>query len=559
MICSYSKEYAVSAYTDVENAFLSEYMPISDGDAVKVYLYGLYLCRNPQIEKSLSEIAETLRLTPEQVKEYFTYWEDFGLCSVISKEPFEVVFMPVRTAHGVKPRKYKTEKYTEFSKGVQTLLPGRMISTGEFTEYYGIMETFSIKPDAMLMIVKYCVDRKGNDIGYHYISKVAKDFGIRGITTVEKVEKELSSYILRTSEIQRVLKALSLKRQPEIEDLNYIKKWTEELGFDMDNVVCAAKSLKKGNIAKLDEFLLELYSIKCFSKEEIEAYIKNKQEIYDLTLKINRALSVYLEVLDPEIETYTRKWLSYGFDGETLLYVADRCFKDGKNKLPLMDELLEDLFKKGIIGLSSVSDYFEDLKKTDEFIKKLLATAGVNRRPNDWDRQNVAMWKSWNFSEDMILQAAALSSGKSSPIPYMNGILANWKNSGVYSLSEVPEDKTISISQADYNSEYEKRRNKALLAAQKNIDAAMEIEGFGKVYSRLNSIEKDLALAEMSGNQEMLTSYEKEKADLSAKMTEMLAEIGLTPEDLLPKYACNKCNDTGYVGTHRCDCFDKKS
>ena len=42
------------------------------------------------------------------------------------------------------------------------------------------------------------------------------------------MEKELSSYILRTSVIERILKALSLRRQPELEDATLLKKWTIE-------------------------------------------------------------------------------------------------------------------------------------------------------------------------------------------------------------------------------------------------------------------------------------------------------------------------------------------
>ena len=43
--CSFSKDNE-SAYTIVENKFITHYLPEADGFAVKVYLYGLYLCEN---------------------------------------------------------------------------------------------------------------------------------------------------------------------------------------------------------------------------------------------------------------------------------------------------------------------------------------------------------------------------------------------------------------------------------------------------------------------------------------------------------------------------------
>ena len=41
MAFSFSKEFSKSAFTDIENAFITEYLPDSPGNAVKVYLYGL--------------------------------------------------------------------------------------------------------------------------------------------------------------------------------------------------------------------------------------------------------------------------------------------------------------------------------------------------------------------------------------------------------------------------------------------------------------------------------------------------------------------------------------
>lgn len=554
MTCSFSKEGSSSAFTDVENSFITEYLPVASGDAVKVYLYGLFLCRNPEFDQSVCDIAKSLNMSEDDVKDCFTFWEEFGLLSVLSKDPYSVQYNSVKHSFGAKPRKYKAEKYTEFSKGLQALLPDRMISTGEFSEYFNIMETYSIKPDAMLMIVKYCTDKKGGGISYRYVSKVAKDFGARGIITVEKVEKELSSYVIKTAVIEQILKAMSLRRQPDYEDAQYLKKWTQELSFDAENIVFAASKLKKGSMAKLDEFLLELYSMKSFSKEEIAEYMLKKQSVYQLAIKINKALSIYVDVIDTVVDTYTKKWLSYGFEEDSLVYVASHCFKLGKNNLQYMDELVEFLRGRGFVTLSSVGDYFEEQRKSDDFIAKILSTVGVNRRPNPWDRENLSVWRSWNFSDEMIMEAAKLASGKSSPTAYMNGILSNWKANGVYSMESASTENT----QADYNKEYEKRRRIALSRAQKNYDTAMQIDGFAELYSRINGIEKDLAFAEIANDKTTLCKLEDEKRSIIENAQSLLKVKGLSLRDLSPVYACEKCNDTGYVGTHRCDCFNKK-
>lgn len=559
MTCSYSKEFSSSTFTDVENLFICEYLPVSDGDAVKVYLYGLFLCQHPEYDQELGDIARTLKMSEGKIIDCFKYWEEFGLLSVLSENPLSVVYVPVKTS-SKKAVKYKTEKYSDFTKGLQSLISSRMISTNEYTEYFSIMETYSIKPEAMLMIVKYCTDRKGNDIGYRYIAKVAKDFGSRGIVTAEKVEKELSSYVYRTAEIERILKALSLSRQPDIEDLKLLNVWTGELGFETENIVFAAKKIKKGSMKKLDELLRELYSKKSFSKEEIDAFSKEKERAFSLAVKINKSLSVYVDVIDTVVDTYTNKWLSLGFEDGALLFIASECFKSGKNTLQDMDETVSDLYEKGVIDLTSVSDYFEEEKKSDRFISKILGVAGISRRPNGWDRQNLATWRKWNFSDQMILEAASRAAGKSSPVAYMNGILSNWKSTETFTLEGATAEKRSpsADTQEAYNKEYQRRRNIAIERAQNNLDKALSADGFETIYVKLNSMERDLAFTEIGGDAVLLKKLEDEKKSLLKKQSEILEKIGLTADDLSPKYACEKCKDTGYVGSKRCDCFKNK-
>ena len=136
MTFSFSKEFSFSSVTGVENAFIHEYLPLSSGNAVKVYLYGLYLCAHPERDETFSETAKTLNMTEEEVKDLFRFWEEFGLVEILSEEPFSVRYVPVRSVYGGKARKIKAEKYTEFTKALQTLIPSRMISTSEYSEYF---------------------------------------------------------------------------------------------------------------------------------------------------------------------------------------------------------------------------------------------------------------------------------------------------------------------------------------------------------------------------------------------------------------------------------------
>lgn len=441
--CTFSNEFNTNASTNIDNKFILSYLPEASGNAVKVYLYGLLLCKSDDAMDA-KKFAENLRMDESEVADSFRFWEEWGLINIISEDPFLVKYLPITSS---KPKKINVEKYTEFNKALQVLIPERMITTNEYSAYFGIMEDFSISPEAMLMIVKYCVDLKGGNIGFRYILKVANDFAARGLTTVSKIEKELSDYSLRSGDIREITDVVSPSSKPEIEDLNLYKKWTKEMSFDKDTIIFVAKTAKIRSMQKLDRELGVLYSGKKFSVQEIEKYYAEKSKINDLARKITRSLSVYVEVIDPVVETYVVPWLNKGYGNDELLFIADFCFKRNRRSLEDMNDAVNKLYKNGLITLSSIAEYIKGIGKDDEFIKSLLQITGLSRRPTEWDRESLKTWRSWNFSDEMITEAAKISAGKSNPVSYINAVLSGWKSQNVFT-----PDKIVSFGNVGQNS-----------------------------------------------------------------------------------------------------------
>lgn len=218
--CGFSQEMLNGSETVVDNKFLSKFLPEANGDAVKVYLYGLFVCKLEDEKCTLEKFSAELKMEAKDVIDCFKFWDELGIISVISEDPFLVRYLPISSA---RPKKYNLEKYTEFNKSLQVLIPDRMITTNEYSAYFQLMEEYSIKPEAMLMIVRYCVDLKGTSIGFRYILKVAEDFAAKGITTVTKIEKELSDYASRSGASGDILKAIIPNGKPDIEDVNLVK------------------------------------------------------------------------------------------------------------------------------------------------------------------------------------------------------------------------------------------------------------------------------------------------------------------------------------------------
>ncbi len=457
--CSLSSEFKKTSITYVDNSFIYGYLPEADGVAVKVYLAGLALSKNTN-DISAEEFAKSINVSSEELYDSFVYWEQYDLVKILSRNPLLVAYQPIPALVN-KPKKYKPEKYSDFTKTVQSLIPERMISINEYSQYFSIMEENRILPEALILIIKYCVDLKGNDIGYRYILKVINDFVSRGLTTFDAIDNELSSYVSNTSEVSSILLNLGIKRKAELSDVKLFEKWTKVFGFSFESINFAITKIKKGKIEKLDSFLTELFTYKLFSQAEIENYVKTKESLFDLTIKINKALSVYYEVLDPEIETYVSVWTNIGYDEQSLLFLASYCFKSNKRSINALDELVKKLHSKGIVSFESIVGHFEEINLQNEFIIKLFKTVGLTRQPIEWDRDNLKNWRSWGFSDQMILFACGQSVGKNNPFAYVNALLSDYKNKNLFTPESVektynsaPKQNKPFESQREYSQEY---------------------------------------------------------------------------------------------------------
>ena len=173
--CSLSKECDDNAYTLVENKFINKYLPEADGFAVKVYLYGLYLCKNASEDFTLSSMAEVLKSSQEQIKDAFKFWEDYDLVQILSRDPFAVTYLPVRASVG-RPKRIRYEQYADFNKELQRKMQkvGKFIGYNESLKYMQFLEETEMQPQAFLLIAEYCIAKQGESVSPSYLFNKAK-------------------------------------------------------------------------------------------------------------------------------------------------------------------------------------------------------------------------------------------------------------------------------------------------------------------------------------------------------------------------------------------------
>lgn len=562
-LISVSDELSKKSFTSVENKFITKYMPVLEPMAVKVYLFALYIYQNGLTYYTIEDFAREINLTETEVRSYFEYLEEFELVSLLSEYPFEVKILDADNVFG-SPKKLKPEKYADFSKNVQNVIKGRMISTNEYREYFLLLEEYGFEQNALIMIINYCVNLKGDNIRLQYIKKVAKSFAEDGAVTAKKVDERLSAYTSSTPALIRIFGAMGLKKQPDIDDDKLYKKWVNELGFEEPAIIAAAKLFKAKTTEKLDGVLTELYKNKKFDAKEIESYAENKTSIYNATLSIARELGVYIQTAAPYIENYVNVWCDYGYSFEALNKLAAYCFRNNKKSFEDMNDFIKTLYSDGTVTDDLVNQYIEKLDADDAFIKKLLSYCGLTRKLILWDRENLARWRGWNFPDEMLIEAAKLSAGKSNPVAYMNGVLSAWKSEGTFSPdklkpapSAVTKPADSRADKAEIERHYYDLRHIAEDRAEQALNRAVADGVYGKIHKEINELSIDLAFAELKN--------ENEAKRLSAKIRELeangdkrLKELGLSKDDFVPSYSCKKCNDTGYDKNGRpCDCMKK--
>lgn len=456
MFVSFSSEYILGSTTNLENLFVAEYLPQAPDMCVKVYIYGLYLCANPRPEdNTLEAMSRHLSMTPVEIVDAYTYWQELGLVTIVQQEPFLVRYMPVRSAVSVK--KYSASKYAEFNAKLEQLL-NREILPNEYNEYYNAIETLGFEKEAFLLIVKYCADLKGEYIGYKYILTVAKNWAAQGITTVPRVEEKILEFDRISEALAEVTKALGIRKKADIAERAMYIKWTQEYQFEPQTIVAVAKRLKKSGatLAKLDSQLTRYFESKLLSVAEIEAFEKNKDYLYGLARQVNRTIGVYYEQLDHIIETYINDWVNKGFDEQSLIMIADACFKKNIRTLEGMNNLVNKFYKQGLISSSSIVQHLERLSATDSAIRRIFETLGLEKGITSWDRDSYRIWTySWGFTDDLILFCAEKARGAVQPMAYMNKVLSIWNEQNIKTIEQAKDFKFPSAAASSAPSQKE--------------------------------------------------------------------------------------------------------
>ncbi len=566
---TFSKDFTANMFTSVENQFITKYLPQADGDAVRVYLYGLYLCQCAE-EFDAASCAKLLKITPKHLLEIFSFWEECDLVHILSREPLYVQYLPVNAAIG-KPKPIRAEKYAEFNRELfkQLQKAGVMFKPYEHQRILEFLENNEMEQQAFLLVSEYCVKKDGEKLTSAHILNKAKKLCAEYKFTYEQVERELADFNAHEKELSKLFNLLNIYRKPKEEDYEYLDKWTE-YGMDFRAVCTAASLLKKGNLSALDAIVTELHEHEAHTLSDAKEYLERREMLTNIVFQTAKKLGVKVQNPRAYSEEYAEKWSARGYDEESLLLVASLSFKLHYG-FAEMDSLLDTLYAQGVVDGEGVRAYCAERDGELKLLQKLETVCGVVKK-TQFVLDMVATWRTWRFSDAMILEAAKRSTNAAMPLPYMNKLLSEWKRVGAFTVEAIPENAPIAVPPslkseaaiaADLRGERERyysvMRARAESRAEEARRKAEENADYKNAVAQIKKKEIELAKAEVF-SPDKVEEITRALTDATQKRDAALKALGLTELSFAPDYTCKKCSDTGFLPNGRaCDCYKKEN
>lgn len=237
---------AQSNTTVLENEFIDRYMPLANGEYVKVYLLLLRHLNRPDGVLSVSEMADLLECTEKDVRRALKYWKSKNLVDYhehpepespsMSTPLPEAMTTPETAAPPASVpniQQYRERKEFKELLFVAEQYLGKTLSSAEIDTITYFYDTLHMSAELIEYLIEYCVENGHKSM--HYIQKVALSWCEQKLTTVSAAK---ANTVLYNKNCYSILNAYGIKgRAPAASETAYIKKWNDEYGFSLDIII----------------------------------------------------------------------------------------------------------------------------------------------------------------------------------------------------------------------------------------------------------------------------------------------------------------------------------
>jgi len=236
--------------TQVENLFISEYMPAAPEGYVKLYLAALMSAQSGR-PFGREELSGQLSGLASSWDDCWAYWEAQGIARRKYPDPadrtvYHVELLSLREAAfgrrtpGIElaPQKAVSlddKKLARLYTDVEAAA-GRLLEPGEPEEIASWIGDYSIDPDVIIFGYRFCTEKRRSS-RCRYVGTVVKDWKSKGLVCVADVEEYLSEMDRHYDLYRKVCHQLGFHRNPTEAEKKIMDVWFDQWNFSMDNVL----------------------------------------------------------------------------------------------------------------------------------------------------------------------------------------------------------------------------------------------------------------------------------------------------------------------------------
>lgn len=257
------KKAGYTPVTCIPDDFIENYMPMANGDYVKIYLYLIYCVKNDKL-LSVSSLADLFQCTENDIKRALRYWESKQLLIIeenddheitalslndgqASSAPVSPVVPAAETTTELVPEKHsytaaETKAFKE-QESIRQLLYvceqylRRQLTRTDIETLLYFYDKLNFSTDLIEYLVEYSVSKHKTSL--RYMEAVALEWHKKGIRTVDMAKLDSKPY---AKECYQVLKALGINNHdPLPTEVRYVTRWMTEYGFTIDIILKACE------------------------------------------------------------------------------------------------------------------------------------------------------------------------------------------------------------------------------------------------------------------------------------------------------------------------------
>lgn len=271
--------------TNIPDVFFTEYLPNATGDAIKVYLYLLFLSKNGGDIKTL-DLAKALSMPLETIKQTLTFWEEQGL---VLKKQNGYILNSIQTIELYKLYKPKmavsiddamdnAKKNTSRNKAIETIKNSffqGIISPSWISEIETWFMKYQFDEEVMIALFGYCFDK--SKLNKNYVNAVAQGWNNQGVKTYSDLENYFHKYEKFDKIKKSITKKLGLSRKLTEYEEAYIENWSMNFGYSFDVIELALKkttSKANPNFEYLNTLICDWHDRGFTTPTQVQTFLK---------------------------------------------------------------------------------------------------------------------------------------------------------------------------------------------------------------------------------------------------------------------------------------------